>query len=401
MPRKLNDWINGYLEYTYNSEPPHMYHLWSAISVISSVLQRKCAFPWGSLTFYPNMYVVLVGPSGKARKGTAMNFALGFLEDIGVHLAAESTTREALIRALQESKDDMVDPGSGDSALHSSLTIFSPELTVFLGYQNHQLLSDLTDWYDCRKKWIYRTKGEGTDIIEGVYVNLFGATTPELIRTSLPMDAIGGGLTSRIIYVFEQKKGKVVPFPEVTSKERELHRRLTYDLQMIHMMRGNFKYSKGFLTEWIKWYMPQDDNPPFEDRNFMGYLERRPNHIMKLSIIVCASEGDTMIITEGHLLRAINILNQTENKMPMTFAGVGRGEHSDIISDIMTEIALKETTTKSELLEIFHRDVDKWKMEKILETLKGMNFFTQELVGSEWHYTYTPKEKEGKEDGED
>ena len=398
MPRQNKDWIEAYLEYTFNSEPPHMYHVWSAISVISAVLQRKCAFPWGNLTFYPNMYVVLVGPSGKARKGTAMNFALGFLEDIGVHLAAESTTREALIRALADAKDDMIDPNIGESTMHSSLTIFSPELTVFLGYQNHQLLSDLTDWYDCRRKWIYRTKLSGTDTIEGVYVSLLGATTPELIRTSLPMDAIGGGLTSRIVYVYEARKGKIVILPEVGKRELELHRTLTNDLQMIHMLRGNFTSTAGFLEEWAKWYSVQDDNPPFTDTNFAGYLERRPNHIMKLSMIISASEGDSMMITEHHIERAIKILNMTESKMPLTFMGVGRGQHSDTMSDVLVEIMTRKVVLKSELLELFYRDADSWLMDKFLETFSGMKYITMQNVGKDWKITFIPREKEKEDD---
>ena len=81
MARLVDDWIDKYLVYSSNTEPPAMFHLWTAISVISSVLQRKCYFPWGTLTFYPNMYVVLVGPPA-ARKGTAMNIGKKILDDM-------------------------------------------------------------------------------------------------------------------------------------------------------------------------------------------------------------------------------------------------------------------------------------------------------------------------------
>ena len=76
MPRQLVDWIDAYLKFTEKSEPPKMFHLWCAISVIASVLERKCRLEWGTITFYPNMYIVLVAPSGKARKGTAMGVPL-------------------------------------------------------------------------------------------------------------------------------------------------------------------------------------------------------------------------------------------------------------------------------------------------------------------------------------
>jgi len=114
------------------------------------------------------MYIVLVGPSGKCRKGTAMGFGMKFLREMGIKMAAESTTREALCRDLKQSNDTKVDISTGDLQLHSSLTIYSQELTVFLGYNNQALMSDLTDWYDCRDAWTYRTKNQGTDDIVGV-----------------------------------------------------------------------------------------------------------------------------------------------------------------------------------------------------------------------------------------
>ena len=68
MARALKDWIDSYLDFVDNSEPPQMFKLWCAISVIASALERKCYLSWGTLTFYPNIYIVLVAPSGKARK---------------------------------------------------------------------------------------------------------------------------------------------------------------------------------------------------------------------------------------------------------------------------------------------------------------------------------------------
>ena len=72
MSRESKDWINTYLAYTDNTEPPHLYKEWVAVSVIASALQRKVFLEWGPMTFYPNMYIILCGPSGKARKSTAM-----------------------------------------------------------------------------------------------------------------------------------------------------------------------------------------------------------------------------------------------------------------------------------------------------------------------------------------
>ena len=391
MSRKVGDWLDNYITFNANSEPPLLFHTWVGISVIASVLQRKCSLPWGTITFYPNLYIVLVAPSGRARKGIAMGPGFDFLDDIGVKLAAEAVTREALIRELKTSSATVVH-SDGSCEFHSSLTIFSQELIVFLGYQNHQLMSDLTDWYDCRRRWTYRTKNMGTDDIIGVWVNLIGATTPELIQSNMSLEAIGGGLTSRMIFVFEQKRGKIAPVPFLTQKEKDLREDLLLDLEKILMLQGEFTVTDNFLEYWIKWYTDQSDSRPFEDDRFSGYFERRPTHVMKLSMVMCASRCDDLIMHRRDLMKAIDILERTEVKMPMTFSGVGKSSNADVINKVMAEVGRQKECTFAHLMGMFYRDVDKFMLENILQSLEAMNFVKVVFKGEKKMIVYTKGE---------
>jgi len=373
----VNNWIQTYLEYTEKSEPPSLYKEWVAVSVIASVLQRKCYISWGDLKFYPNMYVVLVGPSGRTRKGTAMGPGAAMLRELGIPMAAEAITREALIRELKNSNDATVSMGKV-LELHSSLTIFSQELTVFLGYNNTALMSDLTDWYDCRDRWTYRTKNMGTDEIINVWVNLIGATTPELVQSTLPRDAIGGGLTSRIIFVYEKDKSKLSPAPFLTEKEIKLKQDLLIELERIGTLRGAFEPTDSFIDTYIDWYVKQAKNPPFEDSRFSGYIERRANHLFKLCIIHSASVRADKVVDEEVFHMALDLLERTEVNMVHTFAGVGKGQHTDVMSRIMQYIGLKGQVTYEELMKQFYFDADRTAMDEILSTLMAMKFCRQE-----------------------
>lgn len=338
--RNVPDWIEGYLAYTEDSEPPKLFKEWCAVSVIAAALQRKCRLEWGTTVFYPNLYIVLTAPAGKARKGTAMAPARKFIDRIGIPLAAEAVTREALIRTLKES-ESVVSTENG-IIVHSSLTVFSPELTVFLGYNNTQLMSDLTDWFDCSEKWVYRTKTAGTDDISGVFINMLGATTPDLIRSTLPLDAIGGGLTSRMIFVFEEKKGKIVPFPFVSEETRKLETKLYYDIECINMLQGQFKFTKEFLSRWGDWYTAQEGKNPFGanyNKAFDGYIERRPTQVLKLSMVMNASRTDEMVLDEPDLVRAVDLLERTEKKMPRAFGGIGMSQNAQLTYAISELIA--------------------------------------------------------------
>jgi len=199
MARNFPDFIKAFIDYTDNTEAPYSYRRWVGINLVASALQRKCHFQWDE-EHYPNMYIVLVGPSG-VRKGSAMRPGKTLLREASFKLSSEAITREALIQELNKSED--LSRVADGVAPHSSLTIYASELTVFLGYQNTQLIMDLTDWYDCEDEWKYTLKTKPSNNIQGVWVNLLGATTPQQLRASLPDDAIGGGLSSRTIFVFE------------------------------------------------------------------------------------------------------------------------------------------------------------------------------------------------------
>lgn len=344
MSRQTSDWIETYLDFTENSEPPTTYKKWTAISLIASVLQRKCYLDWGTFNLYPNMYIVLVGPSGRCRKGTAMGVGHKFLREIGIPMAAEAVTREALIRNLEEAGNQegfSVSP-NGEIFNHNSLTIFSPELTVFLGYNNLQLISDLTDWYDCRAPWKYETKNSGTNMIEAVYVNLLGATTPDLVRSALPQDAVGGGLSSRMIFVSEWEKSKVVVFPFISDEDLVTYDELKGDLEQIYTLRGPFNITKEFKRLYKPWRMESEKNPPFKDNpKFEGYINRRANHVLKLSMILSASESNDMVIRSSTFERAVRCLEEVEKKMPSVFYGHGTAENADLTGRILQTVSAR------------------------------------------------------------
>lgn len=370
MPIPEHDWIKRYLQYTQNTEPPTLYKEWVAVSTIASVLQRKYKLTWGTITFYPNMYVVLVGPPGRCKKGVAMGFGQNMLRSIGIKISAESVTREALIRDLAESTSHYENTTSGKQMIHSSLTVISKELAVFLGYENKTLMSDLTDWYDCDDKWTYRTKGSGTDEIVGVWLNLIGATTPQLVQSQLPRDAVGGGLSSRIIFVYEDNKEKSVAAPFLSTEEKKMEKKLEEDLEEMYQLKGEVVYDESFLEEYVRWYEQGITLPDeYGGRKSAGvrsdfmtgplsyYNERRANHVMRLCIVMSASQRQPAL--DKHVLyRAIDLLERTEVKMPKAFGGYGTAVRSEVIHEVLTVVEERKEISRSEILRSLQYDFD-------------------------------------------
>lgn len=376
MARNLSDWIDSFMELTDNSEPPILFRKWAAISAIAAALQRKVRVELGlSLTFYPNLYIVLVGPSATG-KGTAMKFASDIIEQVPtIRLSAQATSLQALIRRMKETNLTDVNVDTGEQTYHSSLTIFSTEFTVFLGYHNQELIAALCEWYDCHNRWTYETIARKKEEVIGVWVNLFAGTTPDAIQASLPIESIGGGLTSRIIFVVEEKRGKLVVIPTKTEREIQLQQMLIYDLEAINRLSGIMHYTEGFLKIYSEWCYYADVHRPFHDKKFDGYCGRRRKHLITLSMVCCASRTDDMIITSDDIDRAIYLLTEVEIKMGKVFKGMGRSGTSDLLNDAIVFISNSQVPDIPlyQFARYFEGDMDKLEMDRVITTMEAMN----------------------------
>jgi len=380
MSRELSDWITGYIKYTESSEPPIAYHTWIAIGIIAGALQRKVQLVWGFERLYPNMYIVLVGPSGRARKGIALGIGKDILKECsGVTMTSENATREALIRAMKGAVANFQMPNA-QILFHCSITCFSEELAVFLGQNDIKFLASLTDWYDSKDNWTYETKGSGKDHLQGLCFNMLGATAPDWLQSMLPQEAVGGGFTSRVIFVVEDKKGKTVPKPSLTSDESKLKNALIVDLNRINNLTGEFTFDPAGEKAYTDWYIQHDKNLdkgiyPVEDSRFAGYAERRATHLRKLMMIMSVSRNDSLILTLQDFERANKILRSAELKMSRTFGGLGGAKYAAATEKVMDYIrGMAAPVSRRDVMSKFYRDVDGATMRIIEEVMEQTGF---------------------------
>lgn len=375
--RELDNWLDTYLEYTANTESPTSYHTWCGLGVIAGALQRKVYLKWGlGQTIYPNLYVVLIGPSGRTRKGVALGIAKDLLKQIpGVTVAPESSSgKQSTILVMKRAGMDFIDPNDGKTKRHCSVTAFSEELSVFLGQGDIAYLSSLTDWYDSKDDWEYETVGRGKDSIKGVCLNLIGGTAPDWIQSMIPHEAVGGGFTSRVIFIVEEVKGKIVPEPKMTPRETELQELLIRDLERISKLVGEITMSPQAKNTYVKWYIDQSEasTPAVDDNRFAGYNERRATHIKKLMLVCSAARNDSLQIEEEDFHRSLILLERAEQKMGKTFGGFGKSKTSDVTEMIKAYIEGVGISTKKQVLQRFYRDVDAYTLSTIEDTLRQM-----------------------------
>ena len=376
MPNRiLKDWIEAFIYAFERKESPTIFKKWTAISVIAAALQRKVYLEWEKRVF-PNFYIVLVGTPA-TRKNTIIEPGESLLRKLGITLTADKITCEALIIELKEAL--AVIPGQiEDFKEHSSLTAICKELSIFLRHDDLTFTSALSAWFDSPDVWDYKTKTQGKDNLVYVFFNLLGATTPQLIKNSFSMDTVGGGLTSRFIFVYGREKSCLDPLPMLGDQRRELKEHLLHDLGIINTLVGEFAPTQQYLDLYEEWYVKQVEVPALKDPIFEYYNERRSVHVRKLSMITSAARSNSLILTAADFLDARGLLEECEMDMPKVFGSYGRGEYAEILPSVMAVIQRSGEIRYNDLFAMFYRDLKEPELKEILLALVSMGWIDME-----------------------
>lgn len=363
-PRELPNWLQGYLLYTNENESPIEYHTWCALSTIAGVLRRRVWFDMTYFKLYPNLYSILVGPAGRCKKSTAMRMARELLTAVpGVQFTADSITREKLIQDLTQSRVDD----------HSSMTAYSSEFASLVASSGMDMIVFLTDIYESPDEWSHKTKMGGTLKIIAPCLNLLGATTPDWISSAMPLDTIGLGMTSRIIFVYQDTPRVRPPFPKLSNAQRDLKPMLGNDLVAMSCLHGEYQFTNEAYNLYVKWYTERLQNPnPTGDRRLDGYFDRKPMHVIKVCMCIAASKRDELVMQLEDLQDAFVLLETTEARMPKVFASVGRNTLSADMFAIEEMIATRKSVSYQDILGRFRHNVHKEELDEILTTLAAL-----------------------------
>ena len=336
-------YLRDYLDYVEETESPRIFHVWSALSAVSACLGRRVWYEFGHLNIYPNMYVVLSGPSG-VRKSSALSCAKKLLkENTSVHFAPDDTggQRQGIISAMaktfgdSDALDDLfekafTEPDAGVDAL-SNLEIDTrdphhmyacqEEFNSFIGEKNTQLMTFLQKMYD-GDDYEYQLKSTSQTLKQGL-LGILGATTPAQIALSMPQESVGQGFTSRVIFVFAGEKYKSVPRP--IRYNPVIGGRIAEVLSNAWMnMEGPMKETPEAAAKMDQLY---EAKLHVNDTRFTNYATRRHQHLQKLVMAIAAS-GKRMEIREEDVILGDAILCLTEKTMPDALGEFGMSKLS-------------------------------------------------------------------------
>ena len=332
-PRNFPDWLSAYVQYAGFSEAPRRMHYWSGIAAIAGALRRHVWVDMGYFKWFPNFYIILVAPPGVVSKSTTANIAMQLLRRVpGVNFGPEAVTWQALVDAFENSTESF--QIGEDHFIQSAMTIESAEFGNLIDPSNREQIDFLVSLWDSKVGSFQKiTKGSGVNNVENPFINLIACTTPAWIAGNFPEYVIGGGFTSRCLFVYADEKEKYVAYParHMPAEMAEVQQALVQDLERIAtQLFGPYAIDREAVAWGEEWYTSHWQNKPDEldDDRFSGYLARKQTHIHKTAMCIAAALHDEMIVTRADLETANKAVSELEKDMVKVFARIGRTQTS-------------------------------------------------------------------------
>lgn len=373
-------WLRQYLEFTQVSESPNSFHLFSALSVLSHLLGRRVWFPLGTRSLFPALSVFLVSPAGQARRSTAIRLACDIGRGAGAFVVQDMATPEGLVTTLEAQPQVLV--CADEAATLLTKREYMADMPA--------LLCTLLDCPDAYQRTL---KGRTVEVMLPTVNALIGCA-PEWITSALPKTALGGGLLSRMLVVYEQTRKMLIALPEDlvgadVLQEMKVH--LTRMLrELVQKSEGAVSYTEEAKERFRLFYAENDQVMNEAGDKMAVYFSRKPDHVHRMAMLLQVSTGKGLVIHEEMLERAIGLLGILEHGMEVAYrqAGLekpgqmqlrvtnaleksgGKLDHSGMlrkVSDIMDTNQLKQVV---ELL-VQMGDVETWmEVDKTQTTMK-------------------------------
>lgn len=379
-----SQFLNDYMRMVEDTESPRLFHVWSAVSGLAACLGRRCWLPFGPMTIFPNQYIALVGTPG-TRKSTAASIMKRQLRKAtGVRFAPADTAgqRQGLVEAMRGAGDNkefienvelavaddslagltleqiaqvtnVIEEESGDGFVSAAdkhhIMVIATELSRFIGQNNFQMLDFLTTMWD-GDDYEYQTKG-GLITLKNPLINMLSCTTPTSLNIAMPPAAGGQGFLSRMILVYGSRKHKLVPRPCEPDQDSVDAVRAGFN-RAYYEVAGAFDETpdaRAYSESLYDWQLE------INDPRFGYYHERRYDHLIKLSMALCASRGSHIIVKEDYE-EAHRILRATERGMPDALGEFGMNPLAALKQNMLEFIRARGTVQVEELRAVFHRD---------------------------------------------
>jgi hypothetical protein len=307
-----------------STEAPDVFHLFAFLTGIGALLGRSVYTHMGRRV-YPNIFLILVGEAGRARKGTALEYMLQFMEavDPDVYVTAEIGSGPGFIEDLANAQEAQQAQKRIFNELRVVLSL--DEFRALIEKASQKATGDITPLlcksYDCPAKLRLPVRTNKKEVNEPTLAVMAG-TSPSYLQ-NLSLADIEGGLGSRLTFVPGDPKPRKADPPDPDTTILNPMKGAIKEIIDYYRSRGvtRIGLTKEAHERWVRFY-EKEYNPPGCDPLVMTLSERDHMTCRKLALILTTL--DKADATElYHLNAAISMVTFLYEARFPVFAGHG------------------------------------------------------------------------------
>jgi len=361
--RYSKDWVKSAVKAVPGAEVPELWKEWTALSVISSTLERQVHYEQGAFNIRPNLYVVLIGEPA-AGKSTSIRILYNdvfskLCEPIFANTKEKELARDVYDVYLNPDESaDITNPRHmlRGEATHakiaqcmpnfttgttidqkvnygSSLAIVTSEFGSFMNKNDTKLQNLLTEGWD---SGVYEkgTKGQGDNFIKGMTISWIACATPDMFVENLPRLADKQGLLSRVIPVYVPGNEHVQPLREKKVDEETLESLASHLGSIAIENRGTYTVTDEaaeIIERWRGYALPELQKA---EPCMKNYMSRRLSHLLKMSMCYAAGRRKELVIHAEDWHSSYELLKKTEKTMPLVLRRFAMSEAGRYAEDV-------------------------------------------------------------------
>lgn len=311
----------------------------------------------GGKPHYPVLFAVLVGPTGRGRKGTSMAAIKPFLhgaDATGQFFAAQ------VARGVQ----------SGEALIQLASTVDGGRLLV--EEEEYARLLTVKAWSGSTISAHLRTAWDGEPLCAvtkrshmsapDAHVCLIGHITDNELRRKMAAEDVHNGAANRILHTWSER-ARLLPNPDpMPVHEAEVLSARLREAVTFAQGAGMLAFSPGFKGEWIEVYSVTETRPS-GGTHYDGLTARASSHIKRLALMYALLDR-SRVVGIKHLTAAQAMWEYCEHSVAYIW-GMGLGDSR--VERLLEALhrAGEAGLNRTQITDLFHRNLPKEQLDDI------------------------------------
>ncbi len=361
-------WLASYVAYARTlTDAPLMFHLGAGFIAVAGAVGSQVSWRGGGRENWPNLYVLLLAPSGIYRKSTSVDLGCGLLaQACPDRVMDREFSGERFIRNLARQPVSVLKEAEFSSLLERM------KASYMAGMDRR-----LTELWDCQAEYSRHLQGQDGGghgdriVILRPALSIIAASTTDWLVASITELDLRSGFLPRFLLVPSTEKEEEPPGGYWAEQDRSAETALVTGLRHVATQNRIHVRVTDVVQRLVKWEQGYQKRASRVEE-LSGVYSRLGAHAAKISVLLAISDGDQMgrdlVLTESVVERACAWLDWVVEKSEDTFNQHMVFSKFERLAQKALAYVTPEGTDRRLILRWMHISTDE--LTKVLKTLE-------------------------------